>query len=175
MIPSNYDGPSNGDYAAYVDKLMRASPDFRRAQRSIAGAIESSVSMPGVQADSPVALLREKLQQARDMVEQQAEQQATRKKGAMLQPATNPAAQGNKRAASRQEAQQRFRAIEQEIETQKARASAEKSTPWFSPFPVVMIVAGIVISQFSSGFGAMLSIMGTLSLIGGVVNKLKGK
>ena len=38
-----------------------------------------------------------------------------------------------------------------------------------------MIVAGIVISQFSSGFGAMLSIMGTLSLIGGVVNKLKGK
>ena len=76
MIPSNYDGPSNGDYAAYVDKLMRASPDFRRAQRSIAGAIESSVSMPGVQADSPVALLREKLQQARDMVEQQAEQQA---------------------------------------------------------------------------------------------------
>ena len=178
MVPSNYDGPSNGDYVAYVDKLLRASPDFRRTQRSIAGAVQSAVATPGAQADSPVSQLRDKLQKARELVEQQASQQAARKQATTLQPAVSPAAQApgtGRRAASKQEAQQRFRAIEQEIESQKAKASADKSTPFISPFSVVMIVAGIVISQFASGFGTMLVIMGGLSLVGGVVNKLKGK
>lgn len=189
MVPSNYDGPSNGDYVSYVEKLMRASPDYRRTLRSIDGAVQSAVSTPGVQADSPVAQLRDKLQKARELVEQQVDQQAARKKAAMLSPSASPAQRaaqtaqtaqtgqsaGSARAVSRQEAQQRFRAIEQEIESQKAKASADKSTPLISPFSVVMIVAGIVISQFASGFGTMLVIMGGLSLVGGVVNKLKGK
>ena len=186
MVPANYDGPSNGDYVSYVEKLMRASPEYRRTLRSIDGAVQSAVSTPGVQADSPVAQLRDKLQKARELVEQQVDQQAARKKAAMLSPAASPAQRaaqtaqtgqsaGSARAVSRQEAQQRFRAIEQEIESQKAKASADKSTPLISPFSVVMIVAGIVISQFASGFGTMLVIMGGLSLVGGVVNKLKGK
>ncbi|MDR2296822.1 MAG: hypothetical protein LBE30_00550 [Comamonas sp.] len=174
MIPSTYDGPSNGDYVAYVDKLLRASPDFRRTQSSIAGAVQSAISTPGAQADSPVGQLREKLQKARELAEQ-----AERKNTKATVP--NRAAQrqttsiSTGQATSKEEAKQRFRAMEREIEAQKVRADTRKSTPWISPFSVVMIVAGVVISQFASGFGMMLAIMGLLSLVSGVTNKLKGK
>lgn len=175
MIPSTYDGPSNGDYVAYVDKLLRASPDFRRTQSSIAGAVQSATSTPGAQADSPMGQLREKLQKARELAEQAERKNmkaATPSRAAQRQPAS---ISSTGQAPSKEEAKQRFRAMEREIEEQKARANTRKSTPWISPFSVVMIVAGVVISQFVSGFGTMLAIMGLLSLVGGVANKLKGK
>ena len=73
MIPSSYEGPRNGDYVAYVDQLLRASPEYRRTQRSIAGAMHSAVITPGGQASSPMSQLRDTLQKARDMAEQQVE------------------------------------------------------------------------------------------------------
>ena len=62
MIPSSYEGPRNGDYVAYVDQLLRASPEYRRTQRSIAGAMQSAVITPGGQASSPMSQLRVTLQ-----------------------------------------------------------------------------------------------------------------
>ena len=73
------------------------------------------------------------------------------------------------------EAKQRFRAIEREIESQKSQAASNKGRAWVSPFSLALIVGGAVISQFVPGFGAVLSVMGFMSLIGGVFSKLKGK
>lgn len=179
MVPSNYDGPSNGDYVTYVDKLLRASPDFRRTQHSIAGAIRTSTVTPGVQAGSPMGQLRDKLQKAKEMAEQAERRVAANRASTATAPA--PGSRAAQRAAgepvgqnlSRAQARERFNAIEQEIEAQKAKASAGSAKPWISPFSIVLIVAGIVISQIVPGFGMVLSIMGLMSLVGGVLKKLK--
>ena len=177
MVPSTYDGPSNGDYVTYVDKLLRASPDFRRTQHSIAGAIRTSTTTPGVQAGSPMGQLRDKLQKAKEM----AEQAERRVAASRVSTAPAPGSRATQRAAgepvgqnmSRAQARERFNAIEQEIEVQKAKASAGNAKPWISPFSIVLIVAGVVISQMAPGFGTVLSVMGLMSLVGGVIKKLK--
>ena len=181
MIPSTYDGPRNGDYVTYVDRLLRANPDFRRTQNNIAGAFQSAAITPGVQADSPMAQLRNKLQQAKDM----AEQLERKKTAATLTPTLTPtparpqqrtvSAGRPTQAPTMDEAKQRFRAIEREIESQKSQAASNKGRAWVSPFSLALIVGGAVISQFVPGFGAVLSVMGFMSLIGGVFSKLKGK
>ena len=181
MVPSNYDGPSNGDYVTYVDKLLRASPDFRRTQNSIAGAIRTSTVTPGVQAGSPMGQLRDKLQKAKEMAEQAERRVAANRASTATATSPAPGSRAALRAAgepvgqnmSRTQARERFNAIEQEIEAQKAKASAGNAKPWISPFSIVLIVAGIVISQIVPGFGMVLSIMGLMSLVGGVLKKLK--
>lgn len=166
MIPSSYEGPRNGDYVAYVDELLRASPEFRRTQKSIAGAIQTAVITPGVQSSAPIAQLREALQKARDMVEQAQRNQAGR-------PAPHTASSGQQsKALTKDEARQRFKAMEREMEGRKARTA---SKPWVSPFSLALIVGGVIISQFVPGFGAVLSIMGLMTAVGSVLNRLKGK
>ena len=166
MIPSSYEGPRNGDYVAYVDELLRASPEFRRTQKSIAGAIQTAVITPGVQSSSPIAQLREALQKARDMVEQAQRNQAGR-------PAPRTASSGQQgKALTKDEAGQRFKAMEREREGRKAQTA---SKPWVSPFSLALIVGGVIISQFVPGFGAALSIMGLMTAVGSVLHRLKGK
>ena len=167
MIPSSYEGPRNGDYVAYVDELLRASPEFRRTQKSIAGAIQTAVITPGVQSNSPIAQLREALQKARDMVEQAQRNQAGR-------PAPRTASSGQQqgKALTKDEARQRFKAMEREMDGSKAQLAGK---PWVSPFSLALIVGGVIISQFVPGFGAVLSIMGLMTAVGSVLNRLKGK
>ncbi|MEG0938159.1 MAG: hypothetical protein RSE32_05310 [Comamonas sp.] len=173
MTPSSYEGPRNGDYVAYVDQLLRASPEYRRTQRSIAGAMHSAVITPGGQASSPMSQLRDTLQKARDMAEQQVERKPVIQKTVASRTAAAHPVRGGK-TVSKEEAQQRFKALERDIETQKAQAATQKK-PWISPFSLVMIVGGTIIAQFVPGFGAILSIMGLMTLVGGVLNRLKGK
>lgn len=174
MIPSSYEGPSNGDYVAYVDELLRTSPEYRRTQRSLAGAMYSAVITPGGQSSSPMAQLRETLQKAKDM----AEQQKVQRKPIITQTVASRTAAAHPvrggKAVSKEEAQQRFKAIEREIESQKSQATTQKK-PWISPFSLAMIVGGAIIGQFVPAFGTMLSIMGLMTLVGGVLNRLKGK
>ncbi|QXZ09662.1 hypothetical protein KUF54_16970 [Comamonas sp. Y33R10-2] len=169
MIPSSYEGPSNGDYVAYVDELLRTSPEYRRTQRSLAGAMYSAVITPGGQSSSPMAQLRETLQKAKDMAEQQVE-----RKTMITQTVASRTAAAQPVRGSKEEAQQRFKAIEREIESQKSQAATQKK-PWISPVSLAMIVGGAIIGQFVQGFGMMLSIMGLMTLVGGVLNRLKGK
>jgi hypothetical protein len=61
---NNYEGPRNGDYVAYVDRLLRANPEFRRASNSIASAVGQASATPGSQSESPLAQMRERLEQA---------------------------------------------------------------------------------------------------------------
>ena len=121
MNLSSYEGPRNGDYVAYVDQLMRASPEYRRTLRSIDGAIQTAVVTPGSQAASPMSQLRNTLQKARDMAEQ-AQQMPGARTTAAAQPAQRTAAARRPNTVvTKQEAQQRFKAMEREIEGQKAQ------------------------------------------------------
>lgn len=172
MNLSSYEGPRNGDYVAYVDQLMRASPEYRRTLRSIDGAIQTAVVTPGSQAASPMSQLRSTLQKARDMAEQ-AQQMPGARTTAAAQPAQRTAAARRPNTAvTKQEAQQRFRAMEREIEGQKAQNGRK---PWVSPGSLALIVGGMILSQFIQGFGVLLAIMGLMSLVGSVLKRLQGR
>lgn len=175
MNPSSYEGPRNGDYVAYVDQLMRASPEYRRTLRSIDGAIQTAVVTPGSQAASPMSQLRNTLQKARDMAEQ-AQQMPGARTTAAAQPAQRTAAARRPNTAvTKQEAQQRFKAMEREIEGQKAQNAQNARKPWVSPGSLALIVGGVILSQFIQGFGVLLALMGLMSLVGGVLKRLQGR
>lgn len=171
MIPASYEGPSNGDYVAYVDKLLRTNPEFVRTQRAIASAINDAGETPGGQADSPASLWREKLQKIREAAEQA-------QRGGAARPAarTHSVQTGAQTAQGRSkaDAKRRFQEIDRDIETKKAQATP-KSRPWIQPFSIFLGVVGIVVSQFSPSFGSMLSLMAFLSLISNVLAKIRGK
>lgn len=168
---SSYEGPRDGDYVAYVDQLMRASPEFRRTQRSIAGAIQSAVITPGSQVGSPMNQLRSSLQKAREMAQEMAEQ-------VQPQTASAPTTVGRRtvqrqgQAMTKEEAKQRFKAMERDIEGKKGQAA---SKPWVAPGSIVLIVVGVILAQFVGGFGVMLAIMGLMSAVGGALKRLQGK
>ena len=172
MNLSSYEGPRNGDYVAYVDQLMRASPEYRRTLRSIDGAIQTAVVTPGSQAASPMSQLRSTLQKARDMAEQAQQVQGARTTAAGQAAQRTAAARRPNTAVTKQEAQQRFRAMEREIEGQKAQNGRK---PWVSPGSLALIVGGVILSQFIQGFGVLLALMGLMSLVGGVLKRLQGR
>lgn len=172
MNLSSYEGPRNGDYVAYVDQLMRASPEYRRTLRSIDGAIQTAVVTPGSQAASPMSQLRSTLQKARDMAEQAQQVQGARTTAAGQAAQRTAAARRPNTAVTKQEAQQRFKAMEREIEGQKAQNGRK---PWVSPGSLALIVGGMILSPFVQGFGVLLSIMGLMSLVGGVLKRLQGR
>ena len=172
MNLSRYEGPRNGDYVAYVDQLMRASPEYRRTLRSIDGAIQTAVVTPGSQAASPMSQLRSTLQKARDMAEQAQQVQGARTTAAGQAAQRTAAARRPNTAVTKQEAQQRFKAMEREIEGQKAQNGRK---PWVSPGSLALIVGGMILSQFIQGFGVLLAIMGLMSLVGGVLKRLQGR
>ncbi|BDB68725.1 hypothetical protein [Comamonas thiooxydans] len=172
MNPSSYEGPRNGDYVAYVDQLMRASPEYRRTLRSIDGAIQTAVVTPGSQAASPMSQLRNTLQKARDMAEQAQQVPGARTTTAAQPAQRTAAARRPNTAVTKQEAQQRFRAMEREIEGQKAQNGRK---PWVSPGSLALIVGGVILSQFIQGFGVLLALMGLMSLVGGVLKRLQGR
>lgn len=172
MVPANYEGPSNGDYVAYVDKLLNNNPEFRRTQRAISSAINDAVTTPGGQAESPAALMREKLQKLREAAEQSQRRSTltpVARTPAQMSANSNPA-QGRSKA----EAKRRYQEIESQIEAKKAEATP-KARPWIQPFSIFLGVVGVVVSQFSPSFGTMLSLMAFLSLISNVLAKIKGK
>ncbi|MEB5965411.1 hypothetical protein [Comamonas testosteroni] len=172
MNLSSYEGPRNGDYVAYVDQLMRASPEYRRTLRSIDGAIQTAVVTPGSQGASPMSQLRNDLQKARDMAEQAQQMQGARSTAggrAVQRPA---AARRQDAAVTKQEAQQRFKTMEREIEAQKAGTGRK---PWVSPGSLALIVGGVILSQFIQGFGVLLALMGLMSAVGGVLRRLQGR
>ncbi|MEG0054122.1 MAG: hypothetical protein RR715_12745 [Comamonas sp.] len=173
MIPASYEGPSNGDYVAYVDKLLRTNPEFVRTQRAIASAINDAAEAPGDQAASPAALLREKLQKIREAAEQAQRGGAARPAAKTHSMQTGAAAQ-TAQGRSKAEAKRRYQEIEREIDAKKAEATP-KPRPWIQPFSIFLGVVGIVVSQFSPSFGSMLSLMAFLSLISNVLAKIKGK
>ena len=165
MIPSTYDGPSNATMWPMWTSCCapaRLSPHAEQHRRSRTVRHFDAWGAGGL-AHGAVARKAAKARELTEQAERKNMKAATPSRAAQRQPASIGS---TGQAPSREEAKQRFRAMEREIEEQKARANIRKSTPWISPFSVVMIVAGVVISQFVSGFGTMLAIMGLLSLVG---------
>ena len=81
MLPRTYEDPPNGDYAAYVDRLTRASPEYQRLQRMLASAGISGNDSSGATLDSLDSLLqplRGTLDQARIQTRNQAAQAVAR-------------------------------------------------------------------------------------------------
>lgn len=179
-----YEGPRNGDYVAYVDKLLRASPEFRRTSHSIAGAVMQASATPGSQSESPLAQMREKLQQAREAARplQPAQPDRARREGAAGAVASaaraRPAAQGADRNSaarlSKAEARRRFQEIEREIDSRKAQA-APRRRPWVSPFVLFIVVAGAMLTRVSPALGTAVSLMAWFSLLGNLIAKLRGR
>ncbi|MFD2753090.1 hypothetical protein [Comamonas terrae] len=179
-----YEGPRNGDYVAYVDKLLRASPEFRRTSHSIASAVMQASATPGSQSESPLAQMREKLQQAREAAQplQPAQPDQARRLGAAGAVASaaraRPAAQGADRNSaarlSKAEARRRFQEIEREIDSRKAQA-APRRRPWVSPFVLFMVVAGAMLTRVSPALGTAVSLMAWFSLLGNLIAKLRGR
>ncbi|GGH64579.1 hypothetical protein GCM10010975_31530 [Comamonas phosphati] len=163
---NNYEGPRDGDYVAYVERLLRASPEFRRTSSSIASAMGQASATPGSQPESSLTQMRAKLQQAR------AEQfQRTGNAAGAARPVRTPAAE---RVPGQAEAQRRFQQAGRDIDSRKEPA-APKRRPWVSPLVLLMIVAGAMLAQVSPAIGTVVSLMGWLSLIGNVIARLKGK
>lgn len=179
-----YEGPRNGDYVAYVDKLLRANPEFRRTSHSIASAVMQASATPGSQSESPLAQMREKLQQAREAAQplQPAQPDQARRVGAAGAVASaaraRPAAQGADRNSaarlSKAEARRRFQEIEREIDSRKAQA-APRRRPWVSPFVLFMVVAGAMLTRVSPALGTAVSLMAWFSLLGNLIAKLRGR
>lgn len=182
-----YEGPRNGDYVAYVDKLLRASPEFRRTSHSIASAVMQASATPGSQSESPLAQMREKLQQAREAVQplqpaQPDQPDQARRVGAAGAVASaaraRPAAQGADRNSaarlSKAEARRRFQEIEREIDSRKAQA-APRRRPWVSPFVLFMVAAGAMLTRVSPALGTAVSLMAWFSLLGNLIAKLRGR
>lgn len=179
-----YEGPRNGDYVAYVDKLLRASPEFRRTSHSIASAVMQASATPGSQSESPLAQMREKLQQAREAAQplQPAQPDQARRVGAAGAVASaaraRPAAQGADRNSaarlSKAEARRRFQEIEREIDSRKAQA-APRRRPWVSPFVLFMVVAGAMLTRVSPALGTAVSLMAWFSLLGNLIAKFRGR
>lgn len=179
-----YEGPRNGDYVAYVDKLLRASPEFRRTSHSIASAVMQASATPGSQSESPLAQMREKLQQAREAAQplQPAQPDRARRVGAAGAVASaaraRPPEQGADRNSaarlSKAEARRRFQQIEREIDSRKAQA-APRRRPWVSPFVLFMVVAGAMLTRVSPALGTAVSLMAWFSLLGNLIAKLRGR
>ncbi|MDE1555528.1 hypothetical protein PV794_09055, partial [Comamonas aquatica] len=68
MSTSNYEGPRGGDYARYVDELLRASPLHQSLGRVLREASRSDFSgevlSPGAQPGSVLKRVREPAQAA---------------------------------------------------------------------------------------------------------------
>ena len=78
MLPRTYEDPPNGDYAAYVDRLTRASPEYQRLQRMLASAGISGNDSSSATMDSLLQPLRGTLDQARIQARNQAAQAVAR-------------------------------------------------------------------------------------------------
>ena len=80
MSTSNYEGPRGGDYARYVDELLRASPLHQSLGQVLREASRSDftgeVLSPGDQPGSVLTRVRERAQAAMAQAQKQAQQQA---------------------------------------------------------------------------------------------------
>lgn len=65
MKNAGYEGPPNGDYVAYVDKLLRSSPEYRRTQQSVGQAVMRAEHSPGSAGETSISELRAKFERVK--------------------------------------------------------------------------------------------------------------
>lgn len=146
MNPTTYDGPRDGDYVTYVERLARASPEYRALERRIAEATGQQRALPGGQA----------LDRLRDTLEQARGQQARGQQAVAPAKAMPRAAILGKSAA----------------QPQRQRAASQE---WAGKLAMGLIFAGIALSGFSSALGSFMFLAGIVLTFVRVAGKIKAE
>ena len=155
MSTSNYEGPRGGDYARYVDELLRASPLHQSLGQVLREASRSDftgeVLSPGAQPGSVLTRVRERAQAAMAQAQKQA-QTASR----------SPAGKTSSKKASDRAA----RAARQ-APPKPATPAAGPRSPWFriTPGRVVGLLILAVLSVALPGLGALVLLFAIINAV----------
>lgn len=159
MSTSNYEGPRGGDYARYVDELLRASPLHQSLGQVLREASRSDftgeVLSPGAQPGSVLTRVRERAQAAMAQAQKQAQQQA---QTASRSPAgkTSPKKAGDRPARAARQAPPK-----------PATPAAGPRSPWFriTPGRVVGLLILAVLSVALPGLGALVLLFAIINAV----------
>ncbi|WP_042415385.1 hypothetical protein [Comamonas aquatica] len=155
MSTSNYEGPRGGDYARYVDELLRASPLHQSLGRVLREASRSDFSgevlSPGAQPGSVLTRVRERAQAAMAQAQQQA-QTASRSPAGK----TSPKKAGDRPARAARQAPPK-----------PATPAAGPRSPWFriTPGRVVGLLILAVLSVALPGLGALVLLFAIINAV----------
>lgn len=158
MSISNYEGPRGGDYARYVDELLRASPLHQRLGHVLEEASRSDFSgavlSPGAQSGSVLTRLRERAQAAVAQAQQQAQQQAQ---------AANPGKAGKTPTKT---AERKPRATRQTLPKTAAPAAGPRNS-WFrlTPGRVVGLLILAALSVALPGLGVLVLLFAIINAV----------
>lgn len=159
MSTSNYEGPRGGDYARYVDELLRASPLHQSLGRVLREASRSDftgeVLSPGAQPGSVLTRVRERAHAAMAQAQKQAQQQAQAA-------SRSPAGQTSSKKAGDRPA----RAARQAAPKPATPAAGPRS-PWFriTPGRVVGLLILAVLSVALPGLGALVLLFAIINAV----------
>ena len=155
MSTSNYEGPRGGDYARYVDELLRASPLHQSLGRVLREASRSDFSgevlSPGAQPGSVLTRVRERAQAAMAQAQKQA-QTASRSPAGK----TSPKKAGDRPARAARQAPPK-----------PATPAAGPRSPWFriTPGRVVGLLILAVLSVALPGLGALVLLFAIINAV----------
>ncbi|CAB5646871.1 Uncharacterised protein [Comamonas aquatica] len=159
MSTSNYEGPRGGDYARYVDELLRASPLHQSLGQVLREASRSDftgeVLSPGAQPGSVLTRVRERAQAAMAQAQKQAQQQA---QAASRSPAGK---------TSSKKASDRAARAARQAPPKPATPAAGPRSPWFriTPGRVVGLLILAVLSVALPGLGALVLLFAIINAV----------
>ena len=155
MSTSNYEGPRGGDYARYVDELLRASPLHQSLGQVLREASRSDFSgevlSPGAQPGSVLTRVRERAQAAMAQAQKQA-QTASRSPAGK----TSPKKAGDRPARAARQAPPK-----------PVTPAAGPRSPWFriTPGRVVGLLILAVLSVALPGLGALVLLFAIINAV----------
>ena len=159
MSTSNYEGPRGGDYARYVDELLRASPLHQSLGQVLREASRSDftgeVLSPGAQPGSVLTRVRERAQAAMAQAQKQAQQQA------------QAASRSTAGQTSSKKAADRAARAARQAPPQPATPAAGPRSPWFriTPGRVVGLLILAVLSGALPGLGALVLLFAIINAV----------
>jgi len=159
MSTSDYEGPRGGDYARYVDELLRASPLHQSLGQVLREASRSDftgeVLSPGAQPGSVLTRVRERAQAAMAQAQKQAQQQA---QAASRSPAGK---------TSSKKASDRAARAARQAPPKPATPAAGPRSPWFriTPGRVVGLLILAVLSVALPGLGALVLLFAIINAV----------
>lgn len=159
MSTSNYEGPRGGDYARYVDELLRASPLHQSLGRVLREASRSDFSgevlSPGAQPGSVLKRVRERAQAAMAQAQKQAQQQAQTT-------SRSPAGKTSSKKAGDRPAR-----AARKTSPKTAAPAAGPRNPWFriTPGRVVGLLILAVLSVALPGLGALVLLFAIINAV----------
>lgn len=165
MQTAVYEGPRNGDYARYVDDLLRASPLYRSAvldwSDGGSGNYADAAATPGSQSQSLAHGWRRKLQAAAAQGQAQAR--------------TPLPARGAQDASLSQEAARAARKGQRKKTASPQTAAAKGKGFKIKPGMVLMMIIGVVLSIAVPTFGAFFLVVTIINAIRQGLSSAKAK